>query len=222
MKLRTLLALLAAALALGGCATPGAPPPQPLPQPEMVAPPRVVNGSIYQAGYDVRLYEDRIARRVGDLVTVIFEEKTNAQKDASTNASKETDIGLGVPEIFGRPLTIGGNPLSASVSADRDFDGSAASDQSNLFSGILTAYVVGVQPNGNMLIQGQKKLTLNRGDEYVTVTGIIRRDDLRPDNTISSTRVANAQIAYTGTGELADANSMGWLSRIFYSVIWPF
>lgn len=209
--------------ALAGCATPGnAPPPQPLPAPEIQAPPKMLNGSIYQSGHDVRLYEDRITRRVGDLITVIFEERTQAAKDASTNISKDQDISIGVPVILGEALEIGGRPLSASASAGRQFQGAGEADQNNLFQGVLTSQVVAVQPNGNMVIQGQKKITLNRGDEYITLTGVVRREDVRADNTISSTRIANAQIAYTGSGAMADANTMGWLSRVFYSVIWPF
>lgn len=223
MNPRPLLPLILAGLA-GGCATNGEPPapPAPLPPPQVIAPQPQINGSIYQSGLDVRLYEDRIARRVGDLVTVIFEEQTSAQKDASTSANKDQGISLSAPVFGNQPATINGSELSVSASANRTFDGEGESDQSNVFEGTLTATVVAVQPNGNMVIQGQKKLTLNQGDEYVTVTGVIRREDVLPNNTISSTRVANAQIAYTGKGFIHDANSMGWLARIFYSVIWPF
>ena len=216
------LAGVLAALTLAGCATAPKPAPEPLPPPTIEMPQKQVNGSIYQSGHDVRLYDDRIARRVGDLVTVVFEESTNAKKGASTNISKESDIDLGAPVIFGRPVTVNGNPISASANARRSFGGEGEADQSNLLKGVLASTVISVEPNGNMVIQGHKKLTLNRGDEYVTVTGVIRREDVRPDNTISSQRVANAQISYTGSGQLADANRMGWLSRIFNSVIWPF
>jgi len=119
-------------------------------------------------------------------------------------------------------VSIGGNPFSAELQGTREFQGNGSADQRNALKGVLTAQVISVQPNGNMVIQGRKKLTLNQGDEYVVITGIIRRDDVRADNTISSTRVADAQIAYTGTGALADANSMGWLTRFFHSVIFPF
>lgn len=216
------LAGVLAALTLAGCATAPKPAPEPLPPPIIEMPQKQVNGSIYQSGHDVRLYDDRIARRVGDLVTVVFEESTNAKKGASTNITKESDIDLGAPVIFGRPVTVNGNPISASANARRSFGGEGEADQSNLLKGVLASTVIAVEPNGNMVIQGHKKLTLNRGDEYVTVTGVIRREDVRPDNTISSQRVANAQISYTGSGQLADANRMGWMSRIFNSVIWPF
>lgn len=216
-------ATLALALLVTGCAVPrvNPEPPVPLPQPQIEVPPREINGAIFQPGHDVRLYEDRGARRVGDIVTVIFEEQTNARKDSNSSLSKSSETNLGVPVVGGRPLRVAGRPLSASANADRSFQGGGEADQSNLLRGTLTATVVAVQPNGNLVLQGQKKLTLNRGDEYVTVTGVVRRDDIGPDNTVSSTRIANAQISYTGTGALADASSMGWLQRIFFSVFMP-
>lgn len=221
MKAR-ILTLLSTAALLGGCVTTQPQPPMALPQPQLDVPPKSVNGAIYQAGHDVRLYEDRVARRVGDLVTVVLEEETDASKAAKTSVAKDSTTSLPTPTIAGMDAKIGSKVLDFSATAERDFAGEGASDQSNELSGVLTAIVVQRQPNGNLVIQGQKKLTLNRGDEYVTITGIVRQEDIRPDNTISSTRVANAQISYTGTGELADANTMGWLSRLFNSVIWPF
>jgi flagellar L-ring protein precursor FlgH len=217
--MKRIIVVLALASTLGGCAS-MAPEraPAPLPQPIIVEAPRQMNGAIYQAGHDVRMFEDRIARRAGDMVTVVLEEKTQAAKDANTSVSKSTGMGLSVPTLFNHPVP----ELSASVAHDRDFEGSGSSDQSNKLTGTLTATVIAVYPNGNMVIQGQKQLTLNQGDEYVTITGVIRREDVRPDNTISSTRIANAQLAYTGSGTLDQSNSMGWLARLFNSVLWPF
>ncbi len=223
MKIRPALLPLMAVLVLAGCATPKVPePPMALPQPELHPEPKQINGAIYQAGHDVRLYEDRIARRVGDLVTVLLEESTDASKDARTSVSKSSNTDLPTPTVFGRPMTFNGNPFSADFGGSRDFEGEGASAQSNALSGTVTAMVVQRMPNGNLVIQGQKQLTLNRGDEYVTITGIVRPEDIQPDNTVSSTRVANARLSYIGRGELADANSMGWLSRFFNSPIWPF
>ncbi|KAB7627195.1 flagellar basal body L-ring protein FlgH [Alkalilimnicola sp. S0819] len=216
-----LIPMLALAL-LAGCASVPQQPPEPLPQPELREPPRANNGSIFQAGRGVRLFEDRTARRVGDIITVVLEESTDASKDSSTTVAKDQSIGLGVPEVFGRAMTVNGNPLSANVEAGRNFGGSGSADQSNALSGNLTAIVTDVMANGNLIIEGQKKLTLNQGDEYITVSGIIRPDDVNPDNTVSSTRVANARIGYTGNGALADANTMGWIARVFNSGLWPF
>ena len=223
MIVRHTLMLLVSAALLGGCATYGAPqPPQALPEPILEVAPRETNGAIYQAGHDVRLYEDRTARRVGDILTVILEEETDASKDANTQVGKQSSYALETPTLAGRPLTHQGTAIGFDIDSEQDFEGGGASSQSNALSGTLTATVVRVQPNGNLVIQGQKRLTLNRGDEYVTITGVVRADDVGPSNTVSSTRVANAQISYTGTGALADSNGMGWLSRLFMSVAWPF
>ncbi|RFA28559.1 flagellar basal body L-ring protein [Alkalilimnicola ehrlichii] len=217
------LAWLPVVVLISACAAPRVQPdpPPPLPQPELRTPPQEVTGGIFQAGRDVRLYEDRIARRVGDLVTIILEEQTAASKDANANITRSSEANIGVPIFGGRAATIGGNPLSASAEADRSFQGGGTTGQSNQLQGTLTATVIEVHPNGNLVVQGQKKLTLNRGDEYVTVNGVIRPEDLGTGNTISSTRIANAQISYTGTGALADASQMGWLQRLFFSIWMP-
>lgn len=220
MRIATLLLL---AGALGGCATaPRVEPPEALPQPALQAPPRETNGAIFQAGYDVRLYEDRTARRVGDIVTVVLEEETDASKEAETNIDKDSSLSMPVPTLLGQVPTYRGEPISFEVDTEREFEGSGDSSQSNELSGTLSATVIRVEPNGNLVIQGQKRLTLNQGDEYVTITGVVRPEDVGADNTVSSTRVASARISYTGTGALADSNAMGWLSRLFNSALWPF
>lgn len=211
-----------AVLLLGGCAGAPSQPPLALPEPSLERPPRTVNGAIYQAGYDVRLYEDRTARRVGDSVTVTLDEKTDASKDANTQLGRQYTYALPTPTLLGKQLVYNGTPVSFDVDSDQDFKGGGSSTQSNALSGVITATVIRVKPNGNLVIQGQKKLTLNRGDEYVTITGEVRPDDLGADNTVSSTRVANARISYTGSGALADSSTVGWLARLFMSVIWPF
>ncbi|MCP1675618.1 flagellar L-ring protein precursor FlgH [Natronocella acetinitrilica] len=218
------ITMLAGLMLLAGCATvpDHAREPPALPQPVVKEQPRQVNGAIFQAGRDQRLFENRTALRPGDLITIILEEETGASKQASTNVSKSSDTNIGTPQVFGRDVTVRGNPLSASASADRDFNGSGNVNQQNELTGVLTAIVVDVHPSGILVVQGQKKLTINHGDEYITLTGLVRPDDVRPDNTVSSTRVANAQVAYTGTGTLADSNRMGWMQRIFNSPLWPF
>lgn len=221
MPMRTTIVSLAVLL-LGGCAGAPSQPPLALPEPSLEQPPRTVNGAIYQAGYDMRLYEDRTARRVGDIVTVTLDEKTDASKDANTQLGRQYTYALPTPTLLGKQLVYNGTPISFDVDSDQDFKGGGSSTQSNALSGVITATVIRVKPNGNLVIQGQKKLTLNRGDEYVTITGEVRPDDLGADNTVSSTRVANARISYTGSGALADSSTVGWLARLFMSVIWPF
>jgi flagellar L-ring protein FlgH len=82
--------------------------------------------------------------------------------------------------------------------------------------------VADVLPNGNLVVRGEKWLTLNQGDEYIQISGIVRPIDIRTDNTVLSGLVADARITYSGKGMVADSNKMGWLSRFFASAIWPF
>lgn len=220
------LMVLAGVIALSGCATtqqPASDPDYAPVEPVVVPVPQASNGAIYQTGYDMRLFEDVKARRVGDILTIELVEQTDASKSASTTTGKSQDIGLGAPTLFGAPVVSGGNQiLSASVSADRDFEGTGESSQSNALSGSITVTVSQVLPNGNMVVRGEKVLTINQGDEFIRLTGIIRPEDVRSDNTVLSTKIANARITYGGRGVVADANSMGWLARFFQSVLWPF
>lgn len=218
-------ALLIGAVFITGCATTTPPEykdPPSLPEPVISDEEPEANGSIYQASRDQRLFENRTALRPGDIITIFLEEQTGASKNASTSISKDSNVNIGAPTLFGREASIAGNPLSAGAEAARGFDGSGNMDQGNELTGSISAVVVDVHPSGNLVVQGRKKLTINEGDEYITITGLVRPDDLAPDNSISSERIANSQIAYTGTGTLADANRMGWGQRILNSPLWPF
>ena len=115
-----------------------------------------------------------------------------------------------------------GLSLENNIAHDRSFDGSADADQSNSLEGNITVTVSEILPNGNLVVRGEKWITLNRGDEFIRISGIIRPEDIAPDNTIISTRLANAKISYSGKGELADSQQMGWLSRFFNGSYWPF
>ena len=184
---------------------------------------RVVTGAIYQSNHDVALFENPIAGRAGDILTIHLVESTVASKKSSTNTKKATNASLGVTNIFGRTPTIHGtNPLQAGMGDSSDFTGEGNSAQSNSLAGDITVTVAKRYSNGNLLIRGQKWLTLNQGKEYVRIQGLVRQADIQPDNTILSTKVANATISYGGQGALADANAKGWLSRFFDSPLTPF
>ena len=191
------------------------------------------NGAIYQAGHDVRLFEDQLARRVGDILTVQLSEATSASKDADTSLSKETDTSVTNPTLLGAtpqfntpkilPLSSNqNNSLAFGLNSSNEFDGSGSSSQSNSLSGSITVSVVEVLPNGNLVIRGEKILQLNQGHEFIRLSGIVRKADVRPDNTVLSTQIADAQIAYSGTGAVQDTNSIGWLARFFISALMPF
>lgn len=179
--------------------------------------------SIYQAGSSWSLFEDIKARHIGDMVIVKLEEQTNAQKKADTATSKTSDVAMQDAILAGLPVTRNGVPiLNNSYSSDVGFTGAGDSSQSNKLTGTVAVTVVDVLHNGNLVVQGEKWISINQGQEYVRFKGIIRPTDIDPKNTISSTRVANAQIQYGGDGVVADSSSMGWLTRFFNSSWMPF
>jgi flagellar L-ring protein precursor FlgH len=232
---RAVLVLTAVALAgLAGCQTvptrdpsfaalrPAAAPP---------TPPRegaIYNGANQVAVLDVDLFSDIRPRRVGDSLTVRLVERTTASKKAETTVDQATDFQIANPTIFGTQpnFRLGSGDtrytLAQGLSSSKDFEGEGESSQSNSLVGDITVTVAEVLPNGNLVVQGEKILTLNRGHEHVRLSGIVRPMDISPENTIPSTRVANATIVYSGEGEVADASTMGWLARFFVSAIFPF
>jgi flagellar L-ring protein precursor FlgH len=181
------------------------------------------NGSIYQPGRDVALFENPIAHHVGDIVTVVLNEQTAAQKSATTTTSKNTNDVLPGMTLLGAAATIHGTPvLSNNINDSTKFEGDGASKQSNSLTGYITATVIRVLPNGNLFVKGEKWIAINQGQEYVRMTGVVRPIDLAPDNSIPSLKVASAKISYGGKGAVADANAQGWLSRFFNSPWTPF
>lgn len=181
------------------------------------------NGAIYQAGYDVALFQDNKSRHVGDVLTVVLVEKTAASKSASTNTAKDTKLNAGTPTVFGAPVTLGGKDiLAAGATSSNSFAGKGDSSQSNSLSGDISVTVAQVLPNGNLIVRGEKSLTLNQGKEFVQISGIVRPVDILSDNTVLSTQLADARISYSGQGAVHDSNTMGWMARFFNSGFWPF
>ena len=181
------------------------------------------NGAIYQAGRDVTLFENSIARRVGDTVTINLVESTAAQKSSSTTTEKKTDIDIAGVKLGGKPVTVNGTDvLAATMNNKKSFDGSGDSQQSNRLLGDITVTVAERLANGNLVVRGQKWIGINQGKEYIRIQGVIRPIDILPDNTIPSSKVASALISYGAQGALADANKPGWLSRFFNSPWTPF
>lgn len=189
---------------------------------ERMQPP--LNGSLYSENRSLRLFTDTKARHIGDIITVVLQERTSSSKSSSVEVIKDNELGIdpaGTGTIFGQ--TPGGAlSLGTNLTAEREFTGEAEADQSNRLSGNISVTIVNRFPNGNLEIRGEKWVTLNRGDEFIRISGIIRPDDISPDNSITSNKIADARITYSGTGELSDSQQMGWLSRFFNSPIWPF
>ncbi len=188
-----------------------------------MAVPQRTDGSLYQDAYGVSLFNDRKAHFIGDVITIALSEKTVSKKSSGVATSKKSTLAMDAGTLLGKASpTYKGLGLENSIAHNRTFDGSADADQSNSLEGNITVTVSEILPNGNLVVRGEKWITLNRGDEFIRISGIIRPEDIAPDNTIISTRLANAKISYSGKGELADSQQMGWLSRFFNGSYWPF
>ena len=191
------------------------------------------NGSIYMSGYRVAWFEDQRARRVGDILTVILSESTNASKSAKTSTAKTNSNNISNPTILGAsvqfdapkmiPLaTHSDNDLAFAIGSEHSFDGQGSASQSNDLSGDITVSVIEVLPNRNLIIRGEKRIGINQGNEYIKLSGIVRPQDINPDNTIASNRIADVTIVYNGDGQVAETGVTGWLSRFFSSDLFPF
>jgi len=185
--------------------------------------PMATPGAIYAQGTEVSLWQNVTARNVGDTLTIRLAESTNAEKNASTTAGKNSQAELAGPTIFGRPVTINGTPLlEGSMDNTSSFSGNGASKQSNALDGAISVTVAKRFANGNLLVRGQKWITINTGREFVRVEGIVRPSDIAPDNSVLSWKVADAYISYGGQGTVANASKPGWLYRSFKSPHTPF
>jgi len=183
----------------------------------------VPTGSLFNAYSTNDMYSDKKAVRVGDIITVMLKESTQASKSAKTETDKESDftldpiVGLGANNV-----NIGGQSIQLGMKSGGSFTGDSKSNQSNSLSGNITVNVMRVLANGNLMIRGEKWLTLNTGEEFIRVEGIVRAIDVSAENTVESNRIANARIQYSGKGDLQETQSAGWLSGFFMSVLSPF
>src|SRR5271163_3533397 len=198
---------------------------KPDPATTRVLPPPVprTDGAIYQAGQEMALFADLKARRVGDVLTIVLNESTNASKSAITKTTKSSAVADTGPALFGKSITTKGVPiLDTTLTGSNSFDGEGSSSQGNSLAGSLTVTVTDVQANGNLVVQGDKSLKLNQGDEFIHISGAIRPADIATNNTVTSDKLADAHISYSGKGVIDNSNRMGWLTRFFNSVFSPF
>lgn len=224
MKIRKLLNISIIMLSLSSCATTMRGDPNYAPaKPVVHYGPEQYSDSIYQSQSAWLLLEDIKPRHVGDMLTVTLQEKTDAKKSADTATNKKTDNEIQALNFLGAPVTYNDRQLlDTQLNSEYDFEGEGESEQSNSLTGSVTVVVVEVLVNGNLVVQGEKWIHINQGEEYIRLRGIVRPSDINPDNTISSVRVANAQIQYGGEGSLANANEQGWLAKFFNSPWMPF
>jgi flagellar L-ring protein precursor FlgH len=176
------------------------------------------NGAIYQAAAYRPLFEDRRARQVGDMLTIVINEKTQAGKAASSNASKTGAIDSSIGAVAGLPLkTFQGLGVNAASSAE--YDDKSAINSSNTFSGNVTVTVTDVLPNGNLVVAGEKQIALDKGTEYVRLSGVVQPDTIQAGNTVSSSKVADARLEYRTSARFDKAEMMSWLARFFLSFV---
>lgn len=182
----------------------------------------VPTGSLFKRSYVNNIYSDSKAHRIGDIISVILAESTQANKNAKTELKKENNTTLDpITGFAGSPVTVNGQAIQFGINQNTKFKGDSKADQGNSLSGNISVHVLKVLPNGNLMIRGEKWITLNNGDEYIRLTGVIRSKDINSNNTILSNKIANARIQYAGTGSFADMNEQGWLTKFFNSSWWP-
>ena len=187
-------------------------PPQPVPS-------YANGGAIYQPATYRPLMEDHRARNVGDVITININEKVSASKSANSTANRAGSMDFVVPDaqIGGRGIKGG----SLSATSKNDFEGKGDSAANNVFTGQITVTVVEVLPNGNLLVSGEKQIGINQGSEFVRLSGVVDPRYILAGNVVSSTQVADARLEYRGAGYIDEAQTLGWLSRAFMTVM-PF
>jgi flagellar L-ring protein precursor FlgH len=176
------------------------------------------------------LYEDFKARRLNDLVTINVVENIAGSGTADTNTNRKSTLDVNVNKFFGVPLDLNaknifghGNAFSPEVkgSAENDFKGSGATTREGKLIGTITARIVEVMPNNNLVLEASKEITINNEKQILILRGMIRPDDILVNNTVLSSRIADAQVYFVGDGIIQDKQRQGWLVRVLDNV-WPF
>ncbi len=223
------LALVAACVLLAGCDTVSEtlnkrPPVDVLktdavrPQPIVVAP--INNGSIYQASQYRPLFEDHRARLIGDTITVQIVEKVSATQKSTSSVDKSGGLAAGVtaiPGFAGNSFTAG--RANIGLTSSNTFAGKGSTENSNDFSGTITATVIEVLPNGHLLISGEKQIGVNHNVDVLRFSGQVDPRAIQPGNSVASAQIANVRIEQRGRGQQADAQGIGWLGRFFLNVL---
>lgn len=191
--------------------------------PVVIKLPKDDNGAIFRPEMNVGLFDDNNARNIGDVLTIVLNENTNASSSANTSATKDQKVDLPSPKLAGDKVTKNGKEiLNNEIEAGREFNGQGTSAQNSSFSGTISVTVAKVLPNRNLVIRGEKLVRLNQAEEFIRFSGIVRPQDIKPDNTVESNRVANVHVMYAGNGTISAANSMGALGRFFQGKAWPY
>lgn len=237
MKAITTLIAIAALAALTGCSAgqTRSEPPWPAATPTARAmdqvEPTKSSTSLWHSGAELtKAYDDHRARRIGDLVTVVVVESSEASREASTDLGRDTEVDFGIDTMLGAPdhlglpdLYKGGNDFSPHVAAStsNSFSGGGSTKRKETLRTNVAARVIEILHDGNMIVEGRRQVEVNNDIQYIYVRGMARPVDISPNNTISSSSLADAEIVYNGTGAIANEQKPGWGYR-FFSAIWPF
>ena len=188
--------------------------------------PNYASGSIWQDSSS-GFAEDFKARKVGDTVTIVINEQASASKQATTGTSRGSSMSAGIPNLLGLETNMTGiknwmdlnNLINASASSK--FDGSGKTTRQENLNATITAKVVDVLANGNLLIEGKRNVNVNNEDQVIVLTGTVRPRDISADNVVNSIYIADARINYSGKGIISDRQKPGWLMGLL-DTIWPF
>lgn len=178
--------------------------------------PQMATGAIYNGAQSEAFFGRGRAFQVGDVITVILDESTQAGRTQS-GVVKRTSSNDVVPAAMGGGLLPAANLLGGTIKNE----GSGTADQTATLKGSVAVSVIDVMTNGNLVLRGEKQLALTEGAEIIQVAGVVRPDDIAPNNTVASRRLANAQITYRGTGDMAAASRAGWATSGLLK-LWPF
>ena len=184
------------------------------------------DGSLYSAGAD-GLYEDGVAGRIGDIVVILIDEHEDASRDAATTLSKTDTTSYGVTALLGllpalQKAAPGVDPSQLfGTNSSMQFAGAGSSTRKGTLTATLPVRVAQVLPNHDLYVEGHKVVMVGEEEHHLYISGIVRRRDIADDDSIPSSRIAEAQIEYTGKGDVSDQQRRGWLSRLIAKV-WPF
>lgn len=182
-------------------------------------------GSIMGNNGYMSLFQGQRMWRVGDIVTIVLSESTQATRNASMITEREAKNTV-LNDRWVKVFTPDGGALRDVLpgvdvtQGTIESEGTGAAAQANALTGVISAMVVEVLPNQNLIVEGQKQVSLTEGAEYIQVRGVVRARDVQPDNTISSMRLAQAQISYRGNGNIATSTQPGWVTQLLYK-FWP-
>ena len=183
-------------------------------------------GSIWQAS-SVSLTENAKARRKGDILTIVISEVASASKAAKTDTSRSSAVNAGIPNFMGLEKAgiisnnVGDLSKLINASVDSKFGGSGSTSRQETLNATISAKVIDVLPNGNLLIEGRRNVKVNNEDQIIVIEGTVRPTDIDQSNSVNSIYIADAKINYSGKGIISDRQSPGWLMNLV-DKLWPF